>query len=148
MAVHHVQQDPDVHPVRFVHQVFQVVRCAVPVRRREKIGHLVTEGAVIGMLLNRHQLDGVVPQIPDAGQHVVRKLPVGTDAFLILAHADMGFVDQRRPGHLGHEGRVCPFKRFLRNPDLGAEGLRFLVHLHLQAVCRTAGETIVSAADP
>ena len=99
------------------------------------------------MLLDRHQLDGVVSQVADPGQHVVRELAVSSDALLILAHADMRFIDQRRAGHLRDKAGVRPLKRF-RIPDLGAERLRFLIHLKFQAVSRAAGKPSVPAADP
>ena len=35
------------------------------------VGHVVPKAGVVGMLLNCHQLDGIVAQLGNPGQHVV-----------------------------------------------------------------------------
>ncbi len=43
---------------------------------REEVCDVVAKGAVVGVLLHGHELDGVVAQVADARQHVPRKLQV------------------------------------------------------------------------
>ena len=52
---------------------------------RKEVGDMVSEGAVVGMLLNGHDLDGVVAQRPDPGQHLSFELQVAVD-FRLLQH--------------------------------------------------------------
>ena len=81
------------------------------------------------MLLNRHQLHGVVARALDPGQRVVRELPVGTDAAVLLGHTDVGLVDHRRiRAALTKVIPVRPLKGRIRHPDLAAEGLGGHVH--------------------
>ena len=148
MAVHHVQQHPDAHAVRLVHQVLQPVRRAVPVRRCEEVCHLVPEGAVVRVFLHRHQLYGIVSQFRNPRQDVVRKFRVCPDAFLVLRHADVRLIDQRRGGRLFHEFAVCPLKRLLRRPDLRAKAHGLLVHADLRAVSRQPVKPVFSPAHP
>ena len=91
--MHHVQQHPDAHGVCLVHQIFQVFRLSEPGGSGEEIAHLIAEGAVIGMLHNGHELEGIVAGLLDSRQDVVGKFPVGADLALLLRHADVGFID-------------------------------------------------------
>ena len=60
---------------------------------RKKVGHVVAEGAVVGVLHDGHELDGVVAEGFDAGEDVGGELVVGADFFFFGGHADVGFVD-------------------------------------------------------
>ena len=51
VRVHDVHHDSHPHPVGRVHQLLELLRRAETRAQREEIGHLVAEGAVIGMLL-------------------------------------------------------------------------------------------------
>jgi len=55
---------------------------------------MVTEGPVVGMLGNGHELKGVVAGGRNAWNDMVGELPVGADLFDFLGHAHVGFVDQ------------------------------------------------------
>ena len=56
---------------------------------------MVAEGTVIGVLLDRHQLDGIVTQPGDPGENLVRKLAVRMHAPFFPAHAYMRFIHER-----------------------------------------------------
>ena len=45
------------------------------------------------MFLHRHDLDGVVSQLPDPGQHLLPEAVVAVDLGLGAAHAHMALVD-------------------------------------------------------
>jgi hypothetical protein len=53
-----------------IDQVHEIFRRTEPGRRGEKAGDMVAEGAVIGMLLDGHELNGVVAGIDDARQDI------------------------------------------------------------------------------
>ena len=78
---------------------------------------MVAEGAVVGMLLDGHELDGVVAGLVDAGEDVVGEFSVGMGAGLLAGHAGVGLVDERRFDD-GWIEVVFPNVRFRRAPDL------------------------------
>ena len=49
------------------------------------------------MLLDCHDLDGVVAELADAGQHLVLEFKVGVDLGLVAAHAHVALVDAQAP---------------------------------------------------
>ena len=81
------------------------------------------------MLLDGHQLHGVVTRVFDPAEGFVRELPVGADMAVLLGHTDMRLIDHRGIRALpAVEVPVRPFKRLVRHPDLAAEG--FAGHIH------------------
>ncbi len=57
---------------------------------------MVSEGAIVGVLLQGHDLDGVVAQLADARQHGHAEVQVAVHAWLLTGHADVAFVDAQR----------------------------------------------------
>ena len=93
MGVHHIQQHAQTQLMGLVDQIFQVLRLTEPAGSGVKIGHLITKAAVIGVLHNGHQLNGIVTCFFDAGQHKLGKFAVGAHLALFLSHTHVGFVD-------------------------------------------------------
>lgn len=60
---------------------------------RKEVGDVVTERAVVCVLLDRHDLDTVVAETADARQHLVLEVRVAVDARLLAAHAHVALVD-------------------------------------------------------
>lgn len=86
-------------------QFFQVVRSSESATDAKKISHVVAKAAVVGMLLDGHNLDGVVPELGHSGKHVLGELFEGVNPGLHSCHPDMDFIDfhasvLRRPGVL------------------------------------------------
>ena len=79
VGVDQVQQDPDAHRVGLVDQILQVLGFAEPGGCGIEVGHLVTERAVIGMLHDGHELNGVVAGFFDMIQGDVGKFPVSAE---------------------------------------------------------------------
>ena len=79
-----VQQDGQPRLVALVHQIFQVVRGAVPGGGAEKAGDLIPPGGVAGVLGQGEELQGVVPHLPGVGNQLLRQLPVGVPAAVRL----------------------------------------------------------------
>ena len=63
----------------------------------KEVGDMVSEGAIVGVLLQGHDLDGVVPQLADAWQHGHAEVQVTVHARLLTGHADVALVDAQRP---------------------------------------------------
>lgn len=79
---------------------------------RKKVGDMVAKGAIVGMLLDRHDLDGIVAQLPDSGQHLLPEGGVAVDFGFCTTHAHVALVDSEglrlgRPGVLEGVGAVC-----------------------------------------
>ena len=66
-----VNNDLDAHRVSLVHEVLEVVRRSRPRRHGKEARHMITEAAVVGMLLDSHELDHVVARLLDLGQDLV-----------------------------------------------------------------------------
>lgn len=63
----------------------------------KEVGDMVSEGAVVGVLLQGHDLDGIVAQLADARQHGHAEVQVAVHARLLTGHADVALVDAQRP---------------------------------------------------
>ena len=126
--MHHVQQYPNAHGMRLVHQVFQFLRPSEPGGSGKEIAHLIAEGAVIGMFHNGHQLHSIIARLVDAGQDIIGKFPVGADLALFLRHAHVGFVDIQLV--LAHEILIRPGKGLPVVHHLALEGDVLLVLHH------------------
>ena len=129
VAVHDVHDHGDAHLVRLVDQLFQLVGRTETGRGGEEAAHMIAEGAIVGMLLDGHDLDGVVAILGDAGQHLLAKLAVGAHLLLARAHSDVALVDHQRV-RAGLELLDSEFIGFLGVPNLGAEDLGLLVLHH------------------
>ena len=56
---------------------------------------MVAEGAVVGMLLYRHNLDGIIAVLDNARQHVHAELLIGANSLTVLRHADVALINQQ-----------------------------------------------------
>ena len=59
---------------------------------------MVAKRAVVGVFLERHDLNGIVAKLADAGQHGHTEVQVAVDPGLLAGHADMALVDAQRSG--------------------------------------------------
>ena len=110
VRVNHIQQNPDAHFMGLVYQILQILRLTEPGGGRKETGNLIAKAAIIGMLHDSHQLDGVIACLFDAGQHLLGELPIGTYFSLLLGHTHMRFVHIQRLGRL--KILICPGKGF------------------------------------
>ena len=111
-----------------VYEIFQFFRCTESTACRKETAHVITEGAIIRMLLNRHDLDAVVAILDDARQNVLLELRVSSHLLSILSHTDVALIDQERSG-LWLEVFFLPDVR-LRIPNLGREYFGLLILHH------------------
>ena len=77
-----------------IDQGLEFLRCTKPGGRREKVGHMVAKGAVVGVLHHRHQLNGRVARGFYPWQNQLFKFSVGPHSFFFLSHPHMTFVDE------------------------------------------------------
>lgn len=54
---------------------------------------MVTKGAVVGVLLDSHQLHTIIPNLLDVRQHLVCKFPVLGDTAMLSAHTNVSLID-------------------------------------------------------
>ena len=142
VAVDDVHHHGDALAVGVVHQALELLGRAEAGAQGEEIGHLVAEGTVVGMLLQGHDLEGVVAEFlhlrKDGGAEVLER----GDLLLLGRHADVAFIDHRmRP--LAGPG-MLPDVFLGRIPHLRGESLRHLVldgagHVGREALPRPAG---------
>lgn len=82
MAVNNVEKHSDSHAVSHVDQFLEVFRWSVTTASGEEVVDLVPKAGIVGMLHNCHELDNVVSEISDSGQHVLGELLVSCNAQL------------------------------------------------------------------
>ena len=123
--------------MRIVDQPFQLFRGAKARRGREETAHMIAKGAVIRVLLDGHDLDGVIPVAGHARQHFETKFLVGSGLLFLRGHANMALVDEQRRGV--RPKIVDAELVFLRRiPNLGRKDLRRLVLHHTPTPSRNA----------
>mmetsp|Transcript_34329 Transcript_34329/g.87789 ORF Transcript_34329/g.87789 Transcript_34329/m.87789 type:complete len:515 (+) Transcript_34329:637-2181(+) len=96
MAVHDVHQHHQAHAVRLVDHGLELVGGAAARRGRKEVGHVVAKGAVVRVLLDGHNLDGVVAIVADARQHILLEVGIRVDDGLLVGHTDVALVDAQR----------------------------------------------------
>ena len=136
VGVNQIHNDGQPHRVGPAHQRLQLLRRTEPGRRCKKTGNVVPETAVIGMLGQRHQLDGIVACGPDARQHLFGKLRIGADPFRFQRHTDVALVDVERAQGGDVETVGSPVEGVGRMPELGREVLRAVVLNHPAGIGR------------
>ena len=96
MAVDDIHDNRQPHFMGGVNELLQIFRRTAAAARGKEGADMVAEAAVIGVLLNRHNLNAVIAVFLYAGQDILGKFLVCTDFFRILCHADMAFIDEQR----------------------------------------------------
>ena len=143
VAVHDVHDHGNAFTVGVVHQGLELLGRAETGAQRKEITYLIAERAVIRVLLQRHDLDGVVAQFFHARQHLFAEFLEGTHLLLFRRHADMAFVDERMGPLAGVA--VLPDKLLGRSPHLGAEHFG---HFVLHYAGGIGGQALSPAAGP
>ena len=98
--------------MRGVDQVLEFVGGTAPTRDGKKVCDVVPERRVVRVLLDRHELHGVVPQRCNPRNHFVRELDVRVDFGLDRGHTDVRFIDAHLVRRLGP--RVLELVNLLR----------------------------------
>ena len=126
MTLHEVHDDCNTILVGFVNELLEFFRCTKTATCSKEGAYVVTETTVIGVFLNRHNLEAVVTFLDDTGKHIEAELFVSSYTLSILSHTDMAFVNKERIA-LGFELRLLPLVFFLWRPNLSRENLGFFV---------------------
>ena len=90
---------------------------------------MVAKRTVVGVLLNSHNLNGVVAQFHDAWQHLGAKFLVRAYCLLVLRHTDVALVDEQRIDRR-HEVVYLKLVGLFRAPNLRRENLSGVVLHH------------------
>ena len=98
---------------------------------------MVSKGAVIRMLLNSHQLKGVIASSYDSGQNIDFEFPVRADTWSFLSHAYMGLIDYRMVITFTW-CRIFPLVCSHLIPNLGAE---YFGDIILNRTCSVCGDS-------
>lgn len=92
VAMNDIEQYSNSQAVSGVNQLLEVLGGSISTAGSEEVVNLITKTGVVGMLHNRHQLDNIVAQIFDTGQHVSGELLVGGHTLFGGGDTDMGLV--------------------------------------------------------
>ena len=96
MAMHEVHDDMHTSAVSIVDEGFEFIRRTEATAGRKEIRYMVSEGAVVRVLLDSHDLHAVITQLIDTRQHITTELLVRIHFLLFGTHADMALVDIER----------------------------------------------------
>lgn len=91
--MHNVKQDSDAHTVRCVNELLEILGRTITTTGREKVVDLVSKAGIVSMFHDGHELDDVVTETLDSGQHVSSELFVSGNPLLRRRDSNMGFVD-------------------------------------------------------
>ena len=105
---------------------------------------MVAKGAIIGMFLNGHYLNAVIPHFCNTGQYAFAKRVVCRYLFCLSRHTDMAFVDQKR---IGLRAEIGNFKliTYFRVPYLCTEDFGLFVLNH---TLNPGRDTFATASGP
>ena len=143
VAVHDIHNDGYPLSVGVVHQGFELFGRAKSGAQGKEIGDLVAEGAVVRVLLQGHDLDGIVTQGLDLGKNVFAEFFKRAHFLLLRGHANVALVNERVRALAGVA--VFPRVGLGGSPHLGAEDFGYLVLDHAGGIGR---EALSAAARP
>lgn len=139
-----IHDDGNVHLMCRINELFQFFRCTETGRRCKETGYMISETAIVRMLLNGHNLNTVVSVFRDTRKHVLTELVVRTHLFRILCHTDVTLVNHQRR-HIRRKALFLELVRFLRIPYLCTENLGLLILHHASSPRRN---TFTASAFP
>ena len=94
VVVDHIQDDGDAALVRLPDELLEAVRPAIGTFHREDVGGVVAPGVIPGELGDRHDLDGIDPELHQMIQPLQHGLESARPAFLFhMERADMQLID-------------------------------------------------------
>ena len=93
-----IHEHDNAQPMSLIYHRLEFLGGAAAAAHGKKVSHVVPKASIVGMLLDSHDLNAVVAQLPDAGKHVAFELEVAVDLWLLAAHADVALVDLEGAG--------------------------------------------------
>ena len=144
MRVYKVHNNSYIILMSLINKLFKFVRSTEAGRSRKEIRHMVSERAIIRVLLNSHYLDAVVPRFHDARQHIDTELIISAYSLLFGGHTDMAFVNFQR-GSSRAEFTYFKFIGIFRHPNLSGEDMSNRVLHHISC---PSGDTLALTAIP
>ena len=124
-----IHDDGHAVAMRLVYQFLQFLGRTKTAARRKEGTDMIAKGSIVGMLLDGHDLDGIIAISDDTRQHLLAKLAIGTHLLLVLRHSDMALIDQERL-RLRRQRLRHPTVRRLGRPHLCREDMRRIILHH------------------
>ena len=132
MGVNNVHDDGNAHPMGSVNKGLELLGRAETTGGSKERADVIAETAVVRVFGDGHQLDGVIAGLFDARQDVRGKFVEAGDPFLLAAHADVGFVNQR---HVWRRWNiVLPLIWLIGLPDYGRKIHRIIILYHVGGI--------------
>ena len=134
VGMHYIHNHGDPQAMGVVDEGLELFRRPESGRQGVEVGHLVSERPVVGMLLEGHYLEGVIPHLGHVREHILAELLESGDFLLLGRHSYVAFVDERIGTFAG--SRILPLVFYGGVPDLGTEDLGHRVLDRTGDVCR------------
>ena len=131
--MYQIHDDTNASAVCVVHERFEFFGCTKSAGGGKEVGHVVSETAVVWVLLDRHDLDAVVSQISNTREYVDAEVLVGIDFLFLAGHANMALIDEKTGfAVFGHLLGVAPL--VFAFPDLCRKEFCLVVLYHSGSV--------------
>ena len=88
-----IHQHDQSQSMGLINHRLELIRRSAATAGGKEIGHVVSEAPVIGMLLNGHDLDGIVTEFANSGQHLFSELEIAVHFGLLTRHPHVTLVD-------------------------------------------------------
>mmetsp|Transcript_40311 Transcript_40311/g.126894 ORF Transcript_40311/g.126894 Transcript_40311/m.126894 type:complete len:704 (-) Transcript_40311:165-2276(-) len=99
VGMNNIKKNRDSHAVSSVDEALQGVRITASRRRGEEVCNVITEGSIVRVLLDSHELNGVVAQALDTWKNTLTEQIVRVDVGLSLRrHSNVCLVNPQRLG--------------------------------------------------
>ena len=94
VRVDNIHYDGNTLLMSCINECFQLFGSSESRRGSKERANVITEAAIIRMLLNGHNLNAIIAVFHDTRQHIVFKFGVGSYFFSILPHPDVALVNK------------------------------------------------------
>ena len=118
-----------------IYKLFQFLRSAESRRGRKERRNMITERSVIWMLLNSHDLYGIVAVGMNTREYQILEFTISANTLTLLCHTDVTLIDQQR---LCIRTKLVdiPSVWLSRIPHLSGEYVRLLILHHTCGISR------------
>ena len=134
MRMNDIHHDRDSESVSIINKGLEFLRRTETRTQCIEVRHLVTERAVIRMLLKSHYLKSIITELSHLRKDIQSELLESTDLLLLRSHTDMALINKRMRSLA--RLLVLPYIRFHRIPHLSTETLGMRVLHSSGHICR------------
>lgn len=101
LRVYDIHEDVNPHTMGSINKLLEFFRCSEPRGDCERAGDVITEGAIVSMLCDCHDLNGIVSKTLDSRENIIGKLIKCMNTRIYSGHSNVRFVNLKSMMLLG-----------------------------------------------